>query len=221
MCRLLSMATALGVLLVGFTCHADPIRVISWNLESGNADPEFVAERIAGHNGYDIWGFSEVNADDAATFVIAAAEGENASFDHRLGQTGAGDRLLLVWDAERFENIAEEELMNLRLGGGRAPLAVRLRESATRTEFWVMVNHLHRGSASKRNKQAAGVRDWIKAQHLPVFAVGDYNMDYDVPDGPGNTAFDICTKATTCSGSCRRSSRGQRTAITACSTSYS
>ena len=54
-----------------------------------------------------------------------------------------------------------------------------------------MVNHLHRGSASKRNKQARGLKQWMAQQTIPTFMLGDFNLDFDVPDGPGNAAFTI------------------------------
>ena len=47
--------------LLSITCLADEITVISWNVESGGADPGVVAGQMAAMNGVDIWGLCEVD----------------------------------------------------------------------------------------------------------------------------------------------------------------
>lgn len=58
------------------------------------------------------------------------------------------------------------------------------------TEFLFVAIHLHRRSAAKRLSQARQLRDWASEQQLPIVATGDFNFDYEVPNGPGNAAFD-------------------------------
>ena len=64
-----------------------------------------------------------------------------------------------------------------------------LKDRATGTEFLVMVNHLARGKAEIRQKQATMLVDWARDQTLPVFALGDYNFDYVFKTRKGNPAF--------------------------------
>ncbi len=186
--RLLAIALVLQICTSGW---AEEIKVLSWNVESGGSDAETIADQLAEFADYDLLGLSEVQFNAHFDFVVAAATDEGAAFEFLLGNTGGNDRLLLIWNADRFEKLDELELLSLKFGGGRAPIAVKLRESATGHVFWFMVNHLYRGNTTKRNKQAKGLREWIRQQDIPVLAVGDYNLDYQVPTGPGNQAFNI------------------------------
>ncbi len=186
------LVSSLAVLLaLVASAQAEVINVLSWNVESGQAEPEVIADQIGAFEGYELLGFSEVDPDDAAGYASACTEGESANFEFLLGTTGSNDRLMLVWNSDRFEALQELELMHLRAQTGRAPLAVKLRERNTTNTFWFMVNHLHRGSEIKRNQQAAGLRQWFIDQSIPVVACGDYNMDVVPSTGLGNEAFDI------------------------------
>jgi endonuclease/exonuclease/phosphatase (EEP) superfamily protein YafD len=49
-----------------------------------------------------------------------------------------------------------------------------------------MVNHLARGDAALRRRQASQLNEWVRTQTLPVIAVGDYNFDWDVVGGDQN-----------------------------------
>ncbi|MCP4480861.1 MAG: endonuclease/exonuclease/phosphatase, partial [Planctomycetaceae bacterium] len=71
----------------------------------------------------------------------------------------------------------------------RAPLVAHLKDRANGTEFLVMVNHLARGKAEIRQKQATMLVDWARDQTLPVFALGDYNFDFVFKTRKGNPAF--------------------------------
>ncbi len=175
---------------LAFPAAAQQLTVIGFNVESGGADPQVIAATIAPIDGTDIWGFSEVqNADWAEMFEEAAAIGENASFDQILGTTGRGDRLLIIYDEDRFEKLRHMELHHLNIDGTvRAPLVAHFREKATGTEFLFVVNHLARGdkrngTKNRRHKQAQGLNEWARQQTLPVIAVGDYNFDWNLPNG--------------------------------------
>lgn len=186
-------AICLPHLVIG---QADPntIVVISWNLESGGINANVVANRIGGFQDVDLWGFSEVGAQDAEVFEAGAEVGENANYEGILGTTGAGDRLLIVYDADRFEKLGEEQLSDINLGGNvRAPLIGHFRERETGLEFLFMVNHLYRGNVSRRHEQARLLNEWAAGQTLPVIAVGDYNFDYDVNTEDHDLGFDNIT----------------------------
>lgn len=158
------------------------LTLVGWNVESGGALQSVVAGRIAAFDGVDIWGLSEVLAVDAEAYEFAAAEGEGADFAFLLGTTGAADRLLLIWDANRFEQTGGGELHDIALGG-RAPLYVQLRNQTTLDEVIVLVNHLHRSNATARRQQAQRLNAWAVQQELPLIALGDFNFDWDIENG--------------------------------------
>ena len=164
------------VLLIALVClppfavgQADPntIVVVSWNLESGDIDPNVVSARIGGFQDVDIWGFSEVGAQDAETFESGAEVGESANYEGVLGTTGGGDRLLIVYDADRFELLDDEELSGVVWQNVRAALIGHFRERQTGLEFKFMINHLHRGNANNRHEQARVLNVWTLGQHDP------------------------------------------------------
>jgi endonuclease/exonuclease/phosphatase family metal-dependent hydrolase len=162
--------------------EATPITIAGWNVESGGALQSIVLEHLAAFENVDVWGLSEVNAIDAEAFEFGAEEGEGANYESYLGTTGAADRLLLIWDNERFAMIDNGQLREIGLNG-RAPLWVHLREQATGLEFMVMVNHLHRSNEATRHRQAQMLNAWAAGQALPVIALGDYNFDWNLPNG--------------------------------------
>ena len=125
------------------------------------------------------------NSSWAATFETAAENATNAEFKAVLGTTGGPDRLLILFNDDRFDLIGNKiELSNINIGGNvRAPLVIHLRENNTGTEFLFMVNHLYRTRSTRRHMQAELLNEWAANQQLPVIAVGDYNFDWDVEDG--------------------------------------
>ena len=73
----------------------------------------------------------------------------------------------------------------------RSPLVGHFRDRATGSEFLVTVVHLARGNEGIRRRQASGLRNWAAAQSLPVFAIGDFNFDYNFQRQQGNKAFEM------------------------------
>ena len=169
----------------GSTISAQPrLTVVSWNIQSGQADPHQIATRIRAFQDVDLWGFSEVQNDAAADVLERAAEdGENADFSRIVGTTGGDDRLVIIYDSKRFLRINNFQLHSINQGNHRAPLVAQLRDQTSGQEFLFMVNHLARGNTSLRHKQAGLLRRWAETQVLPVIAVGDYNFDWEVEDG--------------------------------------
>ena len=181
-------ALTIIVLALAFACgstiSAQPrLTVVSWNIQSGQADPDRIAPRIRAFQDVDLWGFSEVQNDAAAAILERAAEdGENADFQRIVGTTGGDDRLVIIYDSKRFRKISNFQLHHINQGNHRAPLVAQLRDT-TGKEFLFMVNHLARGNFSLRHKQAGLLRRWAENQVLPVIAVGDYNFDWQVEGG--------------------------------------
>ncbi|NNG17739.1 MAG: endonuclease/exonuclease/phosphatase, partial [Gemmatimonadales bacterium] len=170
---------------VGAGSAQDTLRVMSWNLESGGSAVTTIAAQIQAFDGIDIWGFSEVPSNAKTQYQRGAGLGEGAFFDGVMSQSGGGDRLLIVFDTGRFDLLGSAELdeINSPELHHRSPLVAHFREKATGLEFKFMVNHLARGDNSRRHIQATQLNDWAETQTLPVVAVGDYNFDWDLPNG--------------------------------------
>lgn len=183
-------------LLSAFSAN-NQITVVSWNVESGDAEPATIAQRIAGFQGIDIWGLSEVHPNDPATYESAAESGENADFARVVGTTGSSDRLVILFNTNRFEKLTSIELHDINVSGTvRAPLVVRLRKKDDGTEFLFMVNHLYRGDANGRHQQAQLLNAWARTQTAPIIAVGDYNFDWSVTRGDADhdQGYDFMTQ---------------------------
>lgn len=172
-------------LLSGGFGHAQDLTVIGYNVESGGADPNFVATRIAAIDGCALWGLCEVqNPVWANIFEAAAEDGEGTDFIPILGTTGGADKLLILYDGDKLERVNSEELHSINVGGRvRSPLVGHFRVKETDEEFLFMVNHLYRSRADRRHLQATRLNAWAAAQDLPIIAVGDYNYDWSVPNG--------------------------------------
>ncbi len=195
---MLSLSILLVSLSVSASAETIQLRVVGWNVESGDADTETIAGRIEDEEKVDIWGLSEVaSEDDAERYEEAAEDGENADYELILGTTGRDDRLAIIYNTERLEKISVDELhwINIR-GRVRAPLVAKFRGKTTGKEFLFMVNHLFRGSASGRKTQSRLLNEWAKRQSLPIIAVGDYNYDwhYQTGDEDHDAGYDLLTK---------------------------
>lgn len=114
----MTIAPVVGIAVAG-VCQqsaAETLRVMGFNVESGGAAPAVVDDLIAVSQDVDLWGLSEVqNAAWADLFERAAEDGENADFAQVLGTTGGGDRLLIIYDADRFELVRHFELDDINI----------------------------------------------------------------------------------------------------------
>lgn len=174
----------------------DALTVASFNVESGGADPAALSDDLRRVPATDVWGFSEVqNASWAQAFDSALTTSGN-EYETILGTSGGEDRLLIVFNASRLERVSSQELSAINIGGnGRAPLVARFRRRSDGEEFLFVVNHLFRGNATARRQQATALNAWAAAQTLPVVAVGDYNFDWNLPNGEAShdVGFDNLT----------------------------
>lgn len=166
------------------------LSILAWNVESGGSDPEVIAKQLAELRSHDVYCLSEVDSDEFERFRKALPAGF-ASID---STSGGGDRLQIIFNGNRFELLEEKELsqhrnFELNNGNHRSPMFVRLKEKTSGVEFIVMVNHLARGNADLRTKQAIGLREWARDQNVAVINIGDFNMDYDFHTQKGNAAF--------------------------------
>ncbi len=175
-------------LVLAVPAWAQTLTVAGFNVESGAANPNVIAEQIGPLDGIDLWGFSEVkNSTDARALRQGAEDGESGTFESILGTTGSTDRLLIVYNSDRLDLMQNGELHDLNIGGNvRAPLWARFRIKPSGPEFIFMVNHLYRGNTAGRHAQAQGLNDWVQTQTAPVIATGDYNFDWHFQTGDTN-----------------------------------
>ncbi len=157
------------------------VTLVSWNVESGGADPQTIADKMRALAGVDLWGLVEVNTQqDQPTFEQAAGY----TFASVISQSGGGDRLLAIYDDARFDLRCYDEVETINTtGNARAALALQLADANTSEEFIFVINHLYRGNDAERHRQATLLNNWAAEQALPVIAVGDYHFDWSVDDG--------------------------------------
>jgi hypothetical protein len=186
-CQSVRRTLTVIIVMLAFTClsvTAQTVRVVSWNVESGGSDDQTIRQRMASFQGVDLWGLSEVaSVSSASIFETGAEDGEDANFSNIVSTTGGGDRLAIIFNADRFRLVRQQELLDINQGNHRAPLVVELQEISSNRNFLFMVNHLARGNANLRREQATKLNAWVRTQTLPTIAVGDYNFDWEVVGG--------------------------------------
>jgi endonuclease/exonuclease/phosphatase family metal-dependent hydrolase len=190
--------TTAVALALGLSGQARAFSCAAWNLESGDSEDSFLAEQIREWRTIDVWGLSEVRDERTLEALGNSLNGARpeAAFRGVMGTTGGQDRLGIIFSSQTFECKGAWELHDINLGGSlRAPLVAQLREIATGREFLFVANHLYRGKSGeepRRDEQARLLREWAKAQPLPVIAVGDFNFDCQVEGmGQCNNAYRV------------------------------
>jgi len=204
--------TFVVVAFLAFTTslHAEEtISVLAWNIESGGNDSDTIAEElkdlIENHGPFDLIGLTEVSISNKDTYATAVRDASGFSVTDLVSNSGGGDRMMILYNEDRFERIQLLELdqhdgiaLNFLNRDGenrfRSPFAVELQEENGTRAFFFMVNHLARNNGGDRNgpfrvQQAEGLREWARDQSLPIIMVGDQNFDYDISDDEGNASF--------------------------------
>lgn len=164
---------------------SEELKIVAFNVESGDATDTKTAESITKVQGEAIWGIVEVQHEGwAQTFADAAADDGKPPFEWVMGTTGWADKIVIAWDDERLELLSYEELHDINVGGtARAPLTAHFRVRSNDTEFLFQANHLWRSEWQNRHEQARLLNTWATEQTLPVIGAGDYNFDWLVTGG--------------------------------------
>ena len=198
--QIISFATLYLLLLTSYLTAQD-FEVVSWNIQSDGSKKDTIAKQLTDKDitgetwGSDVelWGFSEVKNVSTA-FAIKHALGK----DHYwfiLGETGGADKLMAIFNTEKFELLDYFELHSVNFTGTyRAPLVLHLRHKQSGKDFYFMVNHLARTNANVRRAQVKKLVSWIAEQTIPIIAVGDYNFDYRIDGGYGNQSYKMFMK---------------------------
>lgn len=183
MMNMIRLSLVSVLFFLSFSTFAD-IKVISWNVESGGATLSTFSRHFEDMDEIDFYGLSEVKADWESGILRNISADENINYRSILGTTGGADRLQIIYNADRYHLVDNDELDDINIQGRvRAPLIGIFEEKATNKRLIVMVNHLYRSNENARHQQATLLNRWAAAQPLPVIAMGDYNFDWHVENG--------------------------------------
>ena len=157
---------------------------LAWNVQSGESDARVIADQLRQLPGYDVYCLTKVLRRSFPTYKAALPD-----YQAIESASGRSDRMMILFNVQKFELLEQNELHQLNNGTHRSPFYVRLRDKKTQTELIVMTNHLARGNKYLRLQQAAGLREWARDQPVGVVNIGDFNMDYSFKRKKGNDAF--------------------------------
>jgi endonuclease/exonuclease/phosphatase family metal-dependent hydrolase len=126
---------------------------------------------------FDVVGFSEIQVDQLG--VMNSSVGGSFDFYPGTALGNAGVPTNLMWRASRFEMVDAGSVSIPFVGQRRLMPYVRLRDKASKKEFWVMNAHnAPRGRQSERDAavsiEISKLRELV-ATGLPVFFMGDLN----------------------------------------------
>ena len=186
-------AILLAILVTG-AAHAEPLHVISWNIESGGAETATIARQLTSLPKVDAYLLQEVSARDMGRLAAAVRKAHGSQYKYYLSSLGGSDRLAIIIDEKKYQirsfselfSFGEHQLNNWR---HRSPLVAHLERISDSQEFLLLTVHLARGNADLRTEQAQGLREWAKVQTIPVILAGDCNFDYDFQKQKGNKAY--------------------------------
>lgn len=189
-----SVVAALLLVIVSGTAWAEPLRILSWNVESDGNDPAVIADQLTQLGRFDIVALQEVHSRNIGRYGNAVRQGHGSTYRYVSSITGRSDRLVIIYDSSKLHLIEVRELfshagMTLNDWRHRSPLVARFEHPDTGAEFFFVTVHLARGNAELRTEQARALRHWAKDQGLAVIAAGDFNMDFDFRTQAGNDAF--------------------------------
>ncbi len=175
------------------------LRLLAWNLESGNSDPKINAAQLKEFADVDLFGLSEVDPAAFEIYLEAIESIDDRNFASVKGKTGDKDRLQFVYCTDRFELLEEKEPNELagivvNTGGHRSPLICLLKDKRTGQRFYTMLVHQARGNENFRNQQASAIREWARDQSIAFVAMGDFNYDFSFESQRGNQSFDELRK---------------------------
>lgn len=185
--------------LLALACCANTAAVaeftaLSWNVESGGADPAVVARQLGELPAATIFALQEVDGDDIGRYGNAIRQAHGKSYRYFASWTGSSDRLVVAFDESKLRLMEWRELF--RFGQHemndwrhRSPLVSLFEERATGARFFFVTVHLARGDAKLRTSQAAGLEAWASNTDSPMIAAGDFNFDYKFANRRGNAAL--------------------------------
>jgi len=178
------LALALLLASIPTVATAEPLRVITWNVESGGAKPAVIAQQLAELPQSSIFTLQEVAAGDINRYGAAIRKAHGKSYRYFASWTGRNDRLVIAFDESQLRLLDWREVFrygdsDLNDWRHRSPLICLFEHKDSRQKFYLVTVHLARGNAKLRKSQATGLRKWASRVRQPVIAVGDFNFDYN------------------------------------------
>ena len=166
-------------------------------------DPRVVSGTKPGRRLWDLQparkraGLEDMRIHDLRTLYLAClgawrgTSDDRQAFGHTQVQTtGRADRLAIVFDPERLEQLGDHvELTGA--GGSRHPLMAKFRIRKSGKEFFFVANHLQRGKEEIRQTQARWLNDWAEKDDSAIVLAGDFNFDVDPATREGNRAYKL------------------------------
>lgn len=170
-------------LLLSNSTPAADLRCISWNVESGGADPAVIAKQLGELPQVDIYALQEVDERDANRYGQAIRQAHGNSFRYFASWTGRNDRLLVAFDSSKLKlrewrEIFDYNDIEVNDWRHRSPLVCQFKDLANGKDFYFVTVHLARGDEKLRNSQAKALVEWADDIELPVIAMGDFNLDF-------------------------------------------
>ncbi len=179
--------------------YGQDIKLVTWNVQSGEATPDTIAEQLTNDfSAVDIFCLLEVPSNSIEKYSNAIAEGESINYAHTYAESGGEDRMIIVYNEDKFKLDSTWELTDMRLVTYRPMLVAQFSDKDNGKTIYVGVNHLARGCDYCRQAQSRALYSWLgqyPQKKSPVFLVGDYNYDWDIKKGDKkhNKGYDILT----------------------------
>lgn len=197
---------------VTMVAHAQDLTVVTFNTESDDADTSIglVSQQIAELGELDILAMQEVESTSALSrYTKTIAETLGGKWRYVISESGynrtrANDLLGIVYNSEKFRQVATTELHMVRskpssgeygspMWSLRGVLLVRFVQISTGLEFQIGTMHLKCCNAAKiRKHQAKLLSRELQKQPIPTILLGDSNIPID-PMGDALTGDNLET----------------------------
>lgn len=188
-----------ALIFVATSVQAEEFRAVFWNLESGDSDNRYIARQMVEKVDVDFWGLSEVHNQSAVdTFEAALERAHGADYVAKLSREGGGDRLAILYRADKLEAVRYTgrarvdqlgghffEVDEINVGGTIRPgLGVQLRTRDTGRGFIALVNHWKCCGGDddrvRRAEQAVAMNAFATASvHAEIVSGGDFNIPFN------------------------------------------
>lgn len=182
--------------LIASTAQSKELQMVSFNLESGDAKIETLAEYMWNtHRPIDIWAFQEVEPRWESYIIDTLNNLGYGGYKGVLGTTGRSDRLMIAYNTRALTLKDIEELHHINIYNRvRSPLAVTFKDTDSGKSLTIVNNHLYRSSSKGRLEQSHLLARWTKEQENAIIAIGDFNYDYNIVTGKRDPGFDALMK---------------------------
>lgn len=190
------------VMLSSAVVYSQDIKLVSWNVESGGASLDTIAEQLTNDfSAVDFFCLVEVPSGALDKYAEAVAKDESANYGHVFTESGGEDRMMIVYNKDKFDLDSSWELIDIRLVTLRPMLIGQFTDKSNNQTIHVGVNHLARAQNEPflRHAQSRALNKWFYKSPQKkgvILLAGDYNYDWDIKKGDKkhDDGYDILTK---------------------------